>query len=378
MPAQFVWLIRPTLPEECRPLCDADWRFHRGILVAVAAPNETAACLEISSVLRLSIIIPALGEWEALETTLVAVLQNRPPRSEVLVVVNEPYADPYDLRGEIQFVQGARRAGLVELVNEGVAAAHGDVLHVLCCGARVCDGWTDAALRPFRDSKVAAVAPLVVDAGCLTKIVTAGCTWSPGGKCSSFGSEQAADALAEAGKNWLGPEFVAGFYRRSTLVELGAFDSSLPAELAAVDLCLRLRQQDHRLLLEASSRVATSIAVLPRSAAFVQGWHSERLFWRHFAAQRRLPQIIAHGGVLLVESLLQFLRPAGMARTLGRLVGACDVRPPRRHEPSLATPNRSPTTSADRRIDGPHDFRPPRGAAPCRPPITLSSREETV
>jgi hypothetical protein len=330
-------------------------------------------------VLRLSIIIPALGDWEALETTLVAVLQNRPPRSEVIVVVNETYADPYDLREEVQFVQGARRAGLVELVNHGVATARGDVLHLLCCGATVSDGWTDAALRHFRDSQVAAVAPLVVDSGCLTKVVTAGCAWSPGGKWSRLGSGDRADAVSEAGKNWISPEFVAGFYRRSTLLELGAFDSSLPAELAAVDLGLRLRHENHRSLLEVSSRLAMNIADLPRSAAFAHGWHSERLFWRHLGAHRRVSQLAAHGAALLAESLRQFGRPVGIAQILGRIAGACDVRQARRHGPSFAAANRSLVTSADRRIDGPHDVRSPaRGPAPCRSSAILSSSEMTA
>ncbi|MGH7135756.1 MAG: glycosyltransferase family 2 protein [Pirellulales bacterium] len=334
--------------------------------------------------LRLSIIIPALGDWEALETTLVAVLQNRPPRSEVMVVTNATYADPYDLREEVQFVQGARRAGLVELVNQGVATARGEVLHLVCCGATVSDGWTDAALRHFRDSKVAAVAPLVVDSGCVTNVATAGSVWSPGGKWSPFGSGEQADVVAETGKNWIGPAFVAGFYRRSLLVELGAFDSSLPAELAAVDLGLRLRQENHRSLLEASSLLAMSTADLPHSAAFAHGWHSERLFWRHLGdqhsgGQRRLSRIAAHAGVVLTESLRQFGRPAGMARMLGRIVGACDACKARRQAPSLAATNRSPVTSADRRIDGPHEFSSPaHGPAICRPSAILFSSEETA
>ncbi len=98
---------------------------------------------------RLSIIIPTLGDWESLETTLVSVLQNRPPLSEVIVVLNRTYDDPYDLEGEVRFVEVPgrtpskhRRAGLVELVNTGLAAADSELLHVLSCGMTVGDGWT--------------------------------------------------------------------------------------------------------------------------------------------------------------------------------------------------------------------------------------------
>jgi hypothetical protein len=44
---------------------------------------------------RLSIIIPVLGSSTRLESTLVSVLENRPPDCEILVLLGAPYDDPF-------------------------------------------------------------------------------------------------------------------------------------------------------------------------------------------------------------------------------------------------------------------------------------------
>ena len=58
---------------------------------------------------RLSIIIPVLGHSTRLDDTLVSVLENRPANCEIIVVHTEPYDDPYDLAGEVRFLEA--RAG---------------------------------------------------------------------------------------------------------------------------------------------------------------------------------------------------------------------------------------------------------------------------
>lgn len=328
---------------------------------------------------RLSIIIPALGDWEALETTLAAVLRDRPTRSEVLVVTNEAYADPYDLRGEVEFIVSPRRAKIVELVNDGAAAADGEVLHVLCCGATVEDGWTEPALRHFGDPHVAAVAPLVLASTCPTKVVSAGYTWSSGGNWARWDSTQREHAESKSGTDWLGPELVAGFYRRSILAELGGFDEGLPAELAAIDYGLRCQRAGYRSLLDASSRLQMDVAALPRSRAFVQGWHSERVFWRHLDERRRYRRLAAHAAVLFAETVRHLSAPLGVTKTIGRMLGSCDRRRARRRAFSREAHPLVPAPSTDRRIDAPHDFPAQQsGTGQRRRTISLSVREETT
>lgn len=45
--------------------------------------------------LRLSILIPFLGDRDSLETTLASVLRNRPEGTEVVVALGRDYDDPY-------------------------------------------------------------------------------------------------------------------------------------------------------------------------------------------------------------------------------------------------------------------------------------------
>jgi hypothetical protein len=82
-------------------------------------------------VARLSIIIPVLGNLKRLEDTLVSVLENRPANCQVVVVLNQPYDDPYDLKAEVTFVQAVAGAGLVESVNRGLEAAEAPIVHLL-------------------------------------------------------------------------------------------------------------------------------------------------------------------------------------------------------------------------------------------------------
>ena len=70
---------------------------------------------------RLTILIPCVGGAAAFDATLVSVLQHRPADCEVLLVHTEPYDDPYDLAGEVQFLRTDRSCKLVDLLNEGLA-----------------------------------------------------------------------------------------------------------------------------------------------------------------------------------------------------------------------------------------------------------------
>ena len=327
---------------------------------------------------RLSIIIPTLGNWDALEASLVSVLQNRPPRSEVIVVLNQTYGDPYDLREEIRFVEASTSARLVDLVNAGFAAARSELVHVLACGATVRDGWTDTALRHFDDPKVAAVAPLVLDATNPARVLTAGCTWSPGGSRTSYAAGLAADDVSTSNGNWIGPELAAGFYRRSALAEVSALDTTLLPELAAVDLGLQLLHSGRRAVLDAACRVALAPQWVSAGRELIQAWHSERVFWRYAGCHGWLRGLAAHGLLVSAETLRHVARPSGIARTVGRMLGACDRRKARRTDLSrAATPHARPAHDVDRRIDPAHETCSPEHSAPaCRRFVSLSSGEE--
>ena len=111
---------------------------------------------------RLTIVIPCLGGAAEFDGTLVSVLQHRPADCEIVVVHREAYDDPYDLAGEVRFIEQGEARSLAALANVGLAAAQGDVLHLLACGLEATEGWTDAPLAILEDEEIAAVAPAIV------------------------------------------------------------------------------------------------------------------------------------------------------------------------------------------------------------------------
>ncbi len=101
---------------------------------------------------RLSILIPCIQEAGCFEATLASVLRNRPEECEVLVVQSRSYDDPYDLKDEVRFVQAPADGTLVDLVNFGINAAVGDIVHLLSCDTEVSEGWTRTGITAFPGS----------------------------------------------------------------------------------------------------------------------------------------------------------------------------------------------------------------------------------
>lgn len=276
---------------------------------------------------RLSILIPALGKLDLVEDTLVSVLRNRPDDCEVLVVLNGEYADPYDLQDEVRFVSAGRGAGLVESVNAGIRASRSPIVHLLARGAVVGEGWTDAPCGHFGDPRVAAVAPLVLDAARPERVLSAGLDYHPGGVRRSRGRQAPADGLARASATVLGPAAVAAFYRRPALLALGegvAFDSSMGDPLADVDLALRLRQAGHLAVFEPASLVYAPAAEVPARGALGRARQAERLFWRHARAGGWTRSLTAHALVVAAQFGRSLPGPRSVTQLLGRLLACCE------------------------------------------------------
>ncbi len=161
---------------------------------------------------QLSILVPAANTQSRLDNTLVSVLENRPPDCEVVVVHPESYVDPYDLRDEVRLVP-SNNAGLLAMVNDGIAACRGELIHLLCPGGRVKSSWCEPALDAFRhDRNLAALAPELIVGGCVNIHGIAYDVWQ--------------------GKKWLRtrsakplmPTLAAGFYQASAFRFMKGFD----------------------------------------------------------------------------------------------------------------------------------------------------------
>jgi hypothetical protein len=205
----------------------------------VAVDSRSGIGKEGSPVPRLTIVIPCLGGAAEFDGTLVSVLQHRPADCEVLVLHVDQYDDPYGLEGEVRFLQVAGRPTLVDLVNRGLAAAAGDIIHVVACDLQPAEGWTEPALKQFQlDRDVAAVAPVILAAD-RQQIAAAGVCWSAAGQRRVLSGPRALEQAARAA--CLGPALAAGFFRRDVLEAWHGFESSLGDDLADVGLAIAIR-----------------------------------------------------------------------------------------------------------------------------------------
>ncbi len=306
------------------------------------------------SVPRLSIIIPVLGsldrslraseltptdshnppaspDVDRLETTLVSVLQNRPPDCEILVVHNAPYDDAYDLAAEVRFLPVDRGLGLVESLNHAIRASHGAFIHVLSTGLEVTEGWTDAALAHFQDGHVASVAPLIADALDTGQTRAAGLTYScrrgrglGGDVRQTIGP--ASDGHQVLPSEILGPLVQASFFRRAALEVIGGLPTVVGDALADVDLALALRFAGYRSVLEPRSIILTTETFRASPPpGFRYGLAAERLFWRAAPIVGWSKSLIAHPWGILADFIRAFPRPTAFSMLLGRLLGACQI-----------------------------------------------------
>lgn len=264
---------------------------------------------------RLTILIADTGGAGPLETTLASVLQHRPTSSEVIVVHRGKYDDPYELSDEVHFIAGPPRANTVDLLNVGIAAARGEVVHLLAPGVEVDEQWCVAPLRYFQDPLVSSVGPVVHDAENRDQILAAGLGFSSGGGRVVWSSPPNPGEL-------IGPPLAAAFYRRRILQALGGLDRDLSISLVDVDLALCCEELGFRTVIDPASRVYAPQRVLRTDSGFWQGQAAERLFWRHMKHRGSVSSWLAHPFSIAAECLREAPSPSAVTSLLGRVVGS--------------------------------------------------------
>jgi GT2 family glycosyltransferase len=272
----------------------------------------------------LSIIIPVVGNPSSLDDTLVSVLENRPNNSEIIVVHNRPYDDPYNLADEVRFIEVRRRAGFVECLNEGVAASQSPIVQVLACGVEVCPDWADNALPEFSDPGIAAVGVAVVTRDESPKIVSIGWGYRSEGTAWRPGQGH---LLAEAfGRvsNLCGPDTLATFYRKSALEAVGGFAKGVGDTLVGLDVAIALRQAGFQCTLSSTS-MAYQDEDAKNDSAFQFGRHVERLFWRWASAKGLATSLIGHFAVLTGQCVVGIVRPKMLLQLAGRFFGTVEA-----------------------------------------------------
>lgn len=281
---------------------------------------------------RLTIMIPCLGPVESCEDTLVSALQNRPADSDIVVVHTQPYADPYDLRREVQFLVVSGEPDLCALINSGLEVAGGDVVHLLSPDLLVREGWTDAALRWFEAPAIGAVSPwLITPEG---RVTAAGVAYSAGGaRTVVCGDAKTVDSRHHA---VIGPTLRGAFYRRQALVALGGMSSHVGAELADVDIALSLRESGWKMAVEPCCRLTDNQAATSARHGYQAGVQAERLFFRHSPERDTAWAYLSHPLVAACDVLRQLPHPATITQLLGRTAAWLESGKHRDHAERIA------------------------------------------
>ena len=250
----------------------------------------------------LSIVIPVQGSVDALERSLVSVLENRPADTEIIVVLNTSYDDPYQLTDEVRFVAAQAGASWSECVSTGLAAARAGVVHLLAAGVEVSENWTRQALAHFRDQKVWAVAPATYDRCQRDRLLNQG-LYDDG-----------------SSRDPLGPAWWGGFYRRAALEPASAaLDQHMTPAIAAADLAWRQSITGSRCVVESQACLFTPADWVAPQWGLRSGYQSARHFWRRRAAQQHQPSLARHLILLVTLALTGVLRPTKWLHLLGTL-----------------------------------------------------------
>jgi GT2 family glycosyltransferase len=281
---------------------------------------------------RLTIVIPAVDSISSLESTLVSVLENRPNDCEVIVVLNQPYDDPYALEGEVRFVRSEPSAGRVACASLGAQESRAPIVHLLASGCEVSDGWAAAAIAHFDDPGVGAVAPVLLDKKDRQSVLAVGVRYGAGGT-RRLAKAKLLDLEKHRGARVLGPAYQAGFYRKSLLdhSELGLSDD-VGDRLADVDLAVALRHAGYRTVVEPGCKVYTD-AEPQVSRTFRQARQAERLFWRNAPAVGWTRAMVCHPWVVAAECVASLPSAAALTQLVARAI-ACFEKAShhRRHE----------------------------------------------
>ena len=176
------------------------------------------------------------------------------------------------------------RRGFCAAANAGIRAAQGEVVELLNDDTEVTAGWAEAALSAFRDSTVAAVAPLVL-AWPGDRIDSAGDRYYLGGVAGKRGHDLPVTADYLQPCPVFGVSAAAGFYRRAALERVGLFPESFGAYFEDVDLSFRLHRAGYQVRFEPAARVlhrgGASHGRVARRLLEQQSRNEERVFWRN-------------------------------------------------------------------------------------------------
>jgi len=194
-----------------------------------------------------SVIIPTCFGGNLLRRCFRSILENGPKGLQIIIVAD---GNP-DLTGifeecshahSLEVVQVNPSQGFCHAVNRGLAKVQHDWVQLLNDDAFVKPGWFPPLLEAAKDSRIAAVAPLILQDKPGDLVDSAGDTVHIWGRVRKRYRDKAANQVPKRIHPVLACGGCAGFFRVSALSQIGGWDENFIAYFDDIDVSLRLRE----------------------------------------------------------------------------------------------------------------------------------------
>lgn len=269
---------------------------------------------------RFSIVVPLVGDVSLFEQTLASLLRDRSSGTEVILVHDGTYEDPYSLGSEVTIIDAQSRR-FASMLNQALAAASAELIAVVRPGVELPENWQSDIGPIFADEKVASVVPLIVSLSAPSEIVAAGIKTNYDYRRILEGDgDKTADRVFGRLRP-IGPTQWAAFYRRSTLELAGNFDATVDDQYLDLDIALTLKSLGYR-----SHFAAQCIATISRptlitkQADLPHGNSAQRAIVRHGRGDSPLGRGLLSFTKEVISTPLQpslFLQAMGRIGSLG-------------------------------------------------------------
>ncbi|HTK77719.1 MAG TPA: glycosyltransferase [Gemmataceae bacterium] len=291
---------------------------------------------------RLTIVIPSRSRADLLRRCLASVTRHAPTDSEVLVVDDASPGETITRAAaefaRVRVIRLSDRGGFCVAANVGIATSRSPFVELLNDDTQVTAGWADSALSRFDEPRVVAVAPLVLQAGVVATIDSAGDDYDLGGFARKRGHGRSVDAAAVAGREVFGASASSAFYRRDALNRVGTFPISFGAYFEDVDLSFRLRRLG-TIVFEPASVVlhhgGQSYGRVNRRLVEQQSCNEERVFWRNLPREVLRQSLARHALVLAAKAARRWREGCLLPWFFGRLQAWREIPASRRHARDL-------------------------------------------
>ncbi|MCK6457342.1 MAG: glycosyltransferase family 2 protein [Phycisphaerae bacterium] len=226
-----------------------------------------------------------------------------------------------ETRPDATLLTTPKNLGFAGACNMGLAAATTPFVALLNNDTHVDRNWLSAALRPFEQSDVGAVASLVLLAEPPHRIDSAGDAYTVAGGAMKRLHGRPVDAARSIDARTFSACGASAFYRRAAIEQVGGLDEALVSYYEDVELGFRLNWAGWRCVLAADSICYHHLSASYDPRGWTMHFHSARnaeiVWWSLLSPALRRKHAAAH----LAFLLLQFAAEIGHGRARAFLAG---------------------------------------------------------